>query len=781
MENSKKQFIEVIKQASNILVTVRTNPSIDHLAACIALTLMLNEMGKHATAVFSGEVPSVLDFLEPKKTLQPTTDSLQDFIISLDKSKADKLRYKVEDTVVKIYITPYKTPITSDDLKFDDGDFNVDVVVALGVHVKDDLDKAITAHGRILHDATVTSLNVTAAEDADTNAEKDTKATNHQKSDDLGSINWLDTTMSSLSEMLTASIDDIAGDSKEAETLLDSQVATALLTGIVAETDRFGNSKTTPATMQASARLLVAGANQELVATKLAILSSVKADDHDDQSSASGSSIEPSEEQNIDEPSHHGKNWLPEVTDGSNDGETDLTPTISDTIAATTGPLVIVHATDVAKPSDDGISVSNEPTQYEQLSKTVEVAEPVLFVQPLQPTKASELVAPGLGDVRLSASESNDVDMLTIGETANGTDAPQTYDLNKISIPASIPVIPAEQEAWPMTSSALADASIPSPEDQVALDVLKYNKPVDKNRMTIQPLRDQNGFVGQPPLHEKMLNPLAGARSTSGSIDDTLDPFKFAVTPPTLGGALTASHDQSEVDPVVDPMSGSMIKSRAIMTHDSQMFPQNESAVSPKDSLRDSLRDNPVADRVSGSGELDPDAEPTEHTGLPQFGLVHSAETNKSSYENPIPKEHQIDPMAPAEPATGNTITLKPRSDETLAELESELHSHRQQPQPEFKLPMQSEQPNTDQPTMQAAMHTRDELIQQRLVNEAAAKKRTGISLPKIHSFDMPLPATVSPQPTLQAAAIVRTGPPTVSTTPPPSPPPMMPFSEPAA
>lgn len=244
MDSQKQQAAERIKQANNILVTVSTNPSVDQLAACIGLTLTLNKMGKHATAVYSGSTPSTIEFLQPEKTLEKNTDSLRDFIIALDKSKADKLRYKVEDRVVKIFITPYKTSINEKDLEFSQGDFNVDVVVALGVHSQADLDQAITSHGRILHDATVVTMNV-------------------KPGGELGSINWLDPNASSLSELATQLIDML--DKK----LIDGQISTALLTGIVAETERFSNAKTTPQTMSVSAELMGAGANQQLVATKL--------------------------------------------------------------------------------------------------------------------------------------------------------------------------------------------------------------------------------------------------------------------------------------------------------------------------------------------------------------------------------------------------------------------------------------------------------------------------------------------------------------------------------
>lgn len=238
------QVVDRLKEASNVLVTVSSSPSVDQLAACIGLTLALNKQGKHATAVFSGSVPSTIEFLEPDKTLEKNTDSLRDFIISLDKSKADKLRYKVEDNVVKIFITPYKTSISDKDLDFSQGDFNIDAVVALGVHDRNELDEVIIAHGRILHDATVISVNTNAGTE-------------------LGSINWLDSGASSLSEMTCDLVDSLGKD------IIDTQIATAFLTGVVAETDRFRNEKSSPHTMQVSGKLMAAGASTQLVASKL--------------------------------------------------------------------------------------------------------------------------------------------------------------------------------------------------------------------------------------------------------------------------------------------------------------------------------------------------------------------------------------------------------------------------------------------------------------------------------------------------------------------------------
>ena len=244
MNGSKIELLDKIKSSNNVLITVNRNPSLDQLAAGIGLSLLLNKLDKHATTVFSGEVPKILDFLDPDKNIEPSTDSLRDFIISLDKEKADKLKYKLEGDQVRIFITPYKTSITEDDLSFSQGDFNVDLVILLGALSREELDQAIVSHGRILHDATIATIGT-------------------DSNNSLGSINYYENS-SSISEILAHLSEEIQPGS------LDNQIANAYLTGIVAETDRFSNDKTTSSTLAISSQLVAAGANQQLVASKLA-------------------------------------------------------------------------------------------------------------------------------------------------------------------------------------------------------------------------------------------------------------------------------------------------------------------------------------------------------------------------------------------------------------------------------------------------------------------------------------------------------------------------------
>ena len=246
-QQPKQQIIDQLKDVENVLVTVNRNPTVDELSAALGLTLLINKLNKHATAVFSGDIPPAITFLDPEKTFENTVDSLRDFIIALDKEKADHLRYKVDGDMVKIFITPYRTTISDKDLEFSQGDYNVEMVIAIGVQDEKDFDYALSDHGRIMHDAVVASI------------------TNGVGQSKFGTLAWDDSRASSYSEMITTLADGLRQD----KNLLDEQIATAFLTGIVAATERFSNERTTSQSMTIAAELMAAGANQQLIASQL--------------------------------------------------------------------------------------------------------------------------------------------------------------------------------------------------------------------------------------------------------------------------------------------------------------------------------------------------------------------------------------------------------------------------------------------------------------------------------------------------------------------------------
>ncbi len=501
MDNARKQLVEKVQSANHILVTVSNNPSVDQLAACIGLTLLLNKLGKHGTAVFSGEVPSTLEFLQPENTIEKNTDSLRDFIIALDKNKADKLRYKVEDDVVRIFITPYKTSITSEDLDFSQGDFNVDVVIALGVNQQDDLDQAITAHGRILHDATVATVNIA-------------------NEGSLGSINWNDPGASSLSELVTELAQTLGTD------LLDEQVATALLTGIVAETARFSNEKTTPQTMSLSAALMSAGANQQLVASKL----EEPAPQPKAESEQTESNLDESADQNSGEETTHDEA-------GSGDGNSELDISHSE---ETESEVSIEKPVEAPVLEFDSKAFETDESNSEQA-----VLPPVVEDDPVNTELVTE--PPALGGQLTANTEPEALDPATDPLTMILPEAPELLSHDQAaplpSLPLTPDVLPEIEEPTPAPAprSPVLTGFTPPPPAWV---------PPNDNPLDLQPVAPETN-------DEQTLSDIEAAVKVDDDVDVARDEVTRALSGETSLAPAPEPVTESDSKPFLDSINAS--------------------------------------------------------------------------------------------------------------------------------------------------------------------------------------------------------------------------------
>lgn len=360
-KSPQAQIASKIKAVNNILITVSRDPSVDELAAALGLTFMLDKISKHTTAVFSGKIPPAINFLNPEKTFEDNADSLRDFIISLDKEKASHIRLKAEEDYVRVYITPYKTTISDKDLTFGEGDFNIELVIVIGVDKREELDDAILTHGRILHSATVATINTNDNRDA------------------LGTISWHDASVSSYCELITRLDGDISDKS-----LIDEHIATALLTGVVSATDQFRNDRTSPATMSLAANLMSKGANQQLIATELSTADGESSGDgravnlQTDVSAESELSL--NREDDPDQPSEPKPPDHPGYT-----SETTEEIIQANTYRVATAKSEAALATANTKLKDVTLPQPESDTQPAEPIESAEIAQPIEPVQPIEP------------------------------------------------------------------------------------------------------------------------------------------------------------------------------------------------------------------------------------------------------------------------------------------------------------------------------------------------------------------------------------------------------------
>ena len=438
-----EKVAEKIQRGANILIALSKDPNLDEMSAAIALAIVLDQQKKHVTAIYSGKTPNALEFLKPEETFEKDTSSLQDFIIALNKSKADHLTYKLDGDYVKIYITPYKGQVKKEDLEYSYGDYNVDLVIVFNVNAGTEIDSALSEYGRIMHDAS--AINITSGLPGR-----------------FADLEWSDPEKSSVCEMVYDLL-------KELEiTELSQEVATALLTGILSATERFSNNRTKPTTMAVASKLMEAGADQQLISANILKPETPATPENlatSDASAASETSI------SSDIPT------TPETSTSSVIPTTSEIPTSSDT-PTTTGAPVTVDTPTVSDSNNPDTSlkeleelVNQNLAQTTNLQNNQEVSsetsqlpnlpseEPSLSTTPLTTGNVMDELA------RMTASMTN-----TDQETDNlvGTPNLQTQATSQAQVAPQTQVAP---QAQPTPEIQVAPQAQPAPEIQTTPQV----------------------------------------------------------------------------------------------------------------------------------------------------------------------------------------------------------------------------------------------------------------------------------------------------------------------
>lgn len=242
----KQQTSEAIRQAESILVTTGQHPSVDQVTAVLALTAILRKFGKQVNATITDSLPQAVQALD-SSVLERASGGNRDFVLKLDVTKAevDKLRYEVQDGKLNIYITPFKGGFAPSDVTFDYGSAKYDLIIVLGVPTRARLDRVYETSPQTFEGTPVVNIDF------------------HRSNESYGAVNLIEPLASSLCEMLVALSESLQSG------IIDAEIATTLLMGIIASTDRFMAVHTTSKSLTVAAQMMAAGARQQAVVKAL--------------------------------------------------------------------------------------------------------------------------------------------------------------------------------------------------------------------------------------------------------------------------------------------------------------------------------------------------------------------------------------------------------------------------------------------------------------------------------------------------------------------------------
>ena len=475
-EDAVSKVADKIQHATNILIALSKDPNVDEISAAIALAFVLDQQKKHVTAIYSGQTPNALEFLRPEETFQKDISGLQDFIIALNKSKADHLIYQVEGDYVKILITPYKGQIKKEDLEYSYSDYNVDLVIVFNVNSGSEIDSALSEYGRIMHDAM--AINITSSVPGR-----------------FADLEWSDPSKSSVCEMVYDLLSELEIDNTPQE------VATALLTGILSATERFSNNRTKPTTMAVASKLMEAGADQQLISSNI-----LKAET---PAVAAENSFATQSPTTNETPAAPAAQETPAAPATQEIPEAPATPTIQETPEASAAPAA--QASPAASAATPEVpAVSQDSAETPQLTPEQELErmfEQNQASQSQAPTSGSSLP----GNSMVAASNVMD-DLARLTDSMLSAESPAAPNVTPAApvepIAPNIPAVPENIPAAPEVLAAtptipVAPENIPvAPENSPAPNI-----PVAPEKPTIPASPAQPQYIQPQPMQYQSVQP----------------------------------------------------------------------------------------------------------------------------------------------------------------------------------------------------------------------------------------------------------------------------------
>jgi len=239
VEGTKQQISKLVNKSNNILIATPENINGDTLGSAFALTDALEKTGKRAKLFIPKEIPQKLQFLPKKNSLSSDNFLEREFILSIDNPQdhINKLYYEKDNERLYLYLKGKKN-IKQENLSIKPSRF-FDLIFTLGVKDFESLGKAFEYNPELFFETPIVNID------------------NRPENGNFGEINLVDIAFSSVSELTLEIIDFLN------RNLINKEVATWILTGLIDATDNFQSPKTTPRTFNNAALLINRGANQQ--------------------------------------------------------------------------------------------------------------------------------------------------------------------------------------------------------------------------------------------------------------------------------------------------------------------------------------------------------------------------------------------------------------------------------------------------------------------------------------------------------------------------------------
>jgi len=243
-----QQVLETIRRSSRPLLCIPRSSGLDGYASALGLARVLEKLEKKADiAAADGETPKSLRFLLGHELVKPGLEHLREFQIELDatKTKVDELTYEIKDGKLLIRLSPKTGSWEQRDVSLTSSGYRYDLIVCLGSADLESCAHLYADHPDFFYRTPIINVD------------------HRPENEHYGQLNVVDLTAVSTSEVCHDLVESIEPG------LIDEDVSTAFLAGMIAKTRSFKTRNVTPKTLQTASKLVARGAKRELIVHNL--------------------------------------------------------------------------------------------------------------------------------------------------------------------------------------------------------------------------------------------------------------------------------------------------------------------------------------------------------------------------------------------------------------------------------------------------------------------------------------------------------------------------------
>lgn len=243
-----EQIKQLIDDKKHILITFRKDGKGDAVGSALGLALYLQKLGKQVDIVCEDfQLPRTFKFLKHAESIRAKFSHLRQFIITIDvqESGVQELSYDVKDGKLRIFVTPKHGAYNRDNMSTGQSNFKYDLIFVLDSADLQSLGNLHQHHSEFFYKTPVINID------------------HHSENEQFGQVNLIDVTASTSAEILLDLFDHLGPEH------IDANIATSLLTAIIAHTRSFKTDAVKPQTLSAASKLISLGADRDFIVHNL--------------------------------------------------------------------------------------------------------------------------------------------------------------------------------------------------------------------------------------------------------------------------------------------------------------------------------------------------------------------------------------------------------------------------------------------------------------------------------------------------------------------------------